>query len=83
MKCGHQCCVSVIGPLTTCDGQLLLYDPTTAENVPELLAPAQLVHESNWLPAPASNFILWLRVYIPGAAILDGQYNVPPVAKVN
>jgi hypothetical protein len=40
-------------------------------------------HESNWLPAPAGNFILWLRVYIPGAAILDGQYNVPPVAKVN
>ena len=40
-------------------------------------------HESNWLPAPAGNFILWLRVYIPGAAILDGQYSVPPVARVN
>jgi hypothetical protein len=40
-------------------------------------------HKSNWLPAPAGNFILWLRVYMPGAAILDGQYNVPPVAKVN
>jgi hypothetical protein len=39
--------------------------------------------ESNWLPAPAGNFILWLRVYIPGAAILDGQYQVPPVARVN
>ena len=23
-------------------------------------------HESNWLPAPADNFILWLRVYMPG-----------------
>ena len=39
-------------------------------------------HESNWLPAPAGKFILWLRVYMPGAAILDGQYNVPPVVKV-
>ncbi len=40
-------------------------------------------HESNWLPAPAGNFILWLRVYIPGEAILRGEYVVPPVAKVN
>ena len=23
-------------------------------------------HESNWLPAPSGNFILWLRVYLPG-----------------
>ena len=39
-------------------------------------------HESNWLPAPASNFILWLRVYMPGQAILDGKYKVPPVVEV-
>jgi hypothetical protein len=39
-------------------------------------------HESNWLPAPSGNFILWLRVYMPGAAILDGQYKVPPVVEV-
>jgi hypothetical protein len=39
-------------------------------------------HESNWLPAPTGNFILWLRVYIPGAAILDRKYVVPPVVKV-
>jgi hypothetical protein len=39
-------------------------------------------HESNWLPAPASNFILWLRVYIPGEAILHGEYTVPPVVQV-
>jgi hypothetical protein len=40
-------------------------------------------HESNWLPAPSGTFILWLRVYIPGAAILDGTYAVPPVLKVH
>ena len=39
-------------------------------------------HESNWLPAPTGKFILWLRVYLPGAAILDGSYHVPPVVKV-
>jgi hypothetical protein len=38
-------------------------------------------HESNWLPAPTGNFILWFRVYMPGAAILDRQYEVPPVVK--
>jgi hypothetical protein len=39
-------------------------------------------HESNWLPAPTGNFILWLRVYLPGEAILYGEYTVPPVAQV-
>jgi len=37
--------------------------------------------ESNWLPAPTGHFILWLRVYVPGQAILDGKYTVPPVVK--
>ena len=39
-------------------------------------------HASNWLPAPTGNFILWLRVYVPGQAILDGEYKVPPVVEV-
>jgi len=38
-------------------------------------------HASNWLPAPRGNFILWLRVYEPDAAILNGTYKVPPVVK--
>jgi hypothetical protein len=38
-------------------------------------------HESNWLPAPAGDFKLWLRVYQPGASILDGKYSVPPVVE--
>ena len=36
-------------------------------------------YESNWLPAPSGNFTLWLRVYLPGQTILDGEYEVPPV----
>jgi hypothetical protein len=39
-------------------------------------------YESNWLPAPGGKFILWLRVYVPGAAILDGKYKVPPIVEV-
>jgi len=35
--------------------------------------------QPNWLPAPAGRFVLWLRVYVPGPAILDGEYPVPPV----
>jgi hypothetical protein len=39
-------------------------------------------HESNWLPAPAGKFRLWLRAYMPSAAILDGTYTLPPVVEV-
>jgi hypothetical protein len=40
-------------------------------------------HESNWLPAPTGNFKLMLRAYLPGRAILDGEYHVPPVKRVH
>ncbi len=40
-------------------------------------------NESNWLPAPAGNFKLWLRAYLPGPAILNGSYRVPPVLEVS
>jgi hypothetical protein len=38
-------------------------------------------HEQNWLPTPARNFKLMLRVYLPGAAILNGTYLVPQILK--
>ncbi len=40
-------------------------------------------HESNWLPAPAGYFKLMLRAYLPGRAVLDGEYHVPPVMQVH
>jgi hypothetical protein len=40
-------------------------------------------HEPNWLPAPAGYFKLMLRAYLPGRAVLDGEYHVPPVMKVH
>jgi hypothetical protein len=36
----------------------------------------------NWLPTPTGAYKLWLRAYLPGAAILDGSYAVPPVLRV-
>lgn len=38
-------------------------------------------HEHNWLPAPSGTFKLMLRAYLPGAAVLDGTYRVPPVVR--
>jgi hypothetical protein len=43
---------------------------------------APVGHESNWLPAPAGKFILWLRVYMPDTAILAGKYTLPPVVEL-
>jgi len=59
------------GLLSSADSSVNIYIQKTAANG----------HESNWLPSPSGNFILWLRVYEPGAAILNGTYRPPPVAK--
>ncbi len=37
----------------------------------------------NWLSTPPGRFKLMLRAYLPGAAILDGTYDVPPVVRVS
>jgi hypothetical protein len=34
---------------------------------------------ANWLPTPDGPFVLMLRLYLPGEAILDGTYEYPPV----
>jgi hypothetical protein len=60
------------GLVPNADGSVDIYIQRTA--------PAE--HESNWLPAPAGSFKLMLRAYLPGRAILDGEYHVPPVMKV-
>jgi hypothetical protein len=44
---------------------------------------APVGHESNWLPAPPGNFKLTLRAYLPSRAVLDGEYHVPPVKRVD
>jgi hypothetical protein len=39
--------------------------------------------ESNWLPAPTGAFKLWLRVFEPGNAILNGSWTPPQVTEVS
>ncbi|MFI5061506.1 MAG: DUF1214 domain-containing protein [Actinomycetales bacterium] len=36
----------------------------------------------NWVATPPGRFKLMLRAYLPGAAIVDGRYEVPPVVEV-
>jgi hypothetical protein len=38
--------------------------------------------EANWLPAPAEQFILIMRMYWPRESVLDGSYKLPPVRKM-
>jgi len=39
--------------------------------------------DPNWLATPGGAFMLMLRAYLPGAAILEGSYRVPPVVEVS
>ncbi len=38
--------------------------------------------ESNWLPAPAESFSLYIRCYWPKTAVIDGTWMPPQVEKV-
>jgi hypothetical protein len=40
-------------------------------------------HETNWLPAPTGDFVLVLRAYQPGSAVLNGEYRVPPLVEMH
>jgi len=39
--------------------------------------------ESNWLPAPAGEFSIWLRAYWPDQAILDATWMPPVVSRLH
>ncbi|GAA4484091.1 DUF1214 domain-containing protein [Microbacterium panaciterrae] len=36
----------------------------------------------NWIATPSGRFKLMLRAYLPGPAIVDGSYQIPPVLEV-
>jgi len=38
--------------------------------------------ESNWLPAPSEDFDLVLRAYWPMLSVLTGDWNPPPVKRL-
>ena len=60
------------GLVTEPDGSVdILLQPQTPSGPPR-----------NWLPTPTGQYKLMLRAYLPGAAILDGRYDVPPVVRI-
>lgn len=44
--------------------------------------PADAKAAANWLPAPAGEFRPLLRMYAPGAPVLEGRYRLAPIEKV-
>ena len=38
---------------------------------------------ANWLPIPNTDFSAYLRVYVPGQAVLDGRWTPPPIERRN
>jgi len=44
--------------------------------------PSDPADHANWLPAPADQFCLMIRAYVPTDAILDGSYTFPNVARL-
>ena len=58
---------------------------TNADGSVDILLQPQAPNGSaqNWLPTPPGRFKLMLRAYLPGAAVLDGSYEVPPVDQVS
>lgn len=37
----------------------------------------------NWLPVPEGEFVMMLRLYLPGPAVLDGNYVYPPIEHID
>jgi hypothetical protein len=56
------------------DGSLTLYASATSPGKDK---------ESNWLPAPAGAFSLYIRAYWGKQAILDGSWQPPQIRAVN
>jgi hypothetical protein len=44
--------------------------------------PKDSVARANWLPAPAAQFALIVRAYVPTQPVLDGTYKLPNVERV-
>ena len=43
--------------------------------------PTDSAGKANWLPAPADQFALIVRTYVPDKAILDGAYQLPNIVR--
>jgi hypothetical protein len=59
------------------DGSLEIVLSATAPAAPPGGGPV------NWLPVPDGAFVLMLRLYLPGGAVLTGEYVYPPVERID
>ena len=57
------------------DGGLTLY----LQHAP----PTDAAAHANWLPAPAGDFYVCLRAYVPREALLDGRYALPALDRLD
>lgn len=57
------------------DGSLTIYLQT--------YEPSDADQKANWLPAPEGDFRPMLRIYQPRAAVLSGDYTLPPIKRVS
>jgi hypothetical protein len=58
------------------DGSL---EPVLSHDEPPTVADGRPV---NWLPVPEGPFVLMLRLYLPGDAVLEGDYRYPAVRRI-
>lgn len=61
------------GLVTAPDGSITVTLSASEPDEPEARA--------NWLPTPSAEFSPILRMYTPGAAVLDGSYVIPPIVR--
>lgn len=45
--------------------------------------PRDNARKANWLPAPADQFALIVRTYVPSSALVDGSYVLPDVMRLH
>lgn len=45
--------------------------------------PADEAARANWLPAPAGDFYVCLRAYMPREELVDGRYALPPLVRAD
>ena len=66
-------------------GRLLITNQQQTDFDKEGFVWNQLVHrkpgKANWLPAPADQFALLVRTYVPTEPLLNGDYVLPDVAR--
>lgn len=71
-----------IGTVNLDAGELTFADDGSLTLILSSTEPSDEMGRANWLPAPADQFALIVRAYVPTAPILEGEYTLPNVERV-